>query len=332
MHAGRRFTLRQVIYWTRRDIQFFVIYSIVITSLYFFLHLNWLIIPWVAIGLVGTAAAFLIGFKNTQTYNRTWEARQIWGAIVNSSRTWGILVKDTVNGGDDEIRKLFYRHFAWLTALRYQLREFRTWETTQLASNIEFSNFYTVPEKETKLEDELQKYLSQDELNYILTKKNKAAQLVAMQSAHLRRLKDSGKLSELDFIELQRTLSAFHENQGKSERIKNFPYPRQFATVNQMFVRLFIAILPFGIIQEFSKLSTSVGEYFVWATVPCTVIVAFVFHLMERIGEATENPFEGGANDVPISAISRGIEIDLRDMLNEKDLPSPLAPKNDILL
>ena len=332
MHAGRRFTLRQVIYWTRRDIQFFVIYSIVITSLYFFLHLNWLIIPWVAIGLVGTAAAFLIGFKNTQTYNCTWEARQIWGAIVNSSRTWGILVKDTVNGGEDEIRKLFYRHFAWLTALRYQLREFRTWETTQLASNIEFSNFYTVPEKETKLEDELSKYLSEEELKFILTKKNKAAQLIAMQSSHLRKLRDSGKLSELDFIELQRTLSAFYENQGKSERIKNFPYPRQFATVNQMFVRLFIAILPFGIIQEFSKLSTSVGEYFVWATVPCTVIVAFVFHLMERIGEATENPFEGGANDVPISAISRGIEIDLRDMLNEKDLPSPLAPKNDILL
>lgn len=332
MHAGRRFTLKQVIYWTRRDIRFFVIYSTLITALYFFLHLNWLIIPWVAIGLVGTAAAFLIGFKNTQTYNRTWEARQIWGAIVNSSRTWGILVKDTVNGGDGEIQKLYYRHFAWLTALRYQLREFRTWETTQLISNIEFANFYSVPEKETKLKDELAKYLSEDELKFILTKKNKAAQLIAMQSAHLRRLKDSGNLSELDFIELQRTLSAFYENQGKSERIKNFPYPRQFATVNQMFVRLFIAILPFGIIQEFSKLSTSVGEYFVWATVPCTVIVAFVFHLMERIGEATENPFEGGANDVPISAISRGIEIDLRDMLNEKDLPLPLAPKNDILL
>lgn len=332
MHAGRRFTLKQVVYWTRRDIWFFVIYSTLITALYFFLHLNWLIIPWVAIGLVGTAAAFLIGFKNTQTYNRTWEARQIWGAIVNSSRTWGILVKDTVNGGDEEIRKLFYRHFAWLTALRYQLREFRIWETTQLASNIEFAHFYTVPEKETKLEDELSKYLSEDELKFILTKKNKAAQLIAMQSAHLRKLRDSGKISDLDFIELERTLSAFYENQGKSERIKNFPYPRQFATVNQMFVRLFIAILPFGIIQEFSKLSTSVGEYFVWATVPCTVIVAFVFHLMERIGEATENPFEGGANDVPISAISRGIEIDLRDMLNEKDLPSPLAPKNDILL
>ena len=53
---------------------------------------------------------------------------------------------------------------------------------------------------------------------------------------------------------------------------------------------------------------------------------------MERIGEATENPFEGSANDVPISNISRAIEIDLREMLDEKDIPPPLLPQNDILL
>jgi putative membrane protein len=332
MHAGKRFTLKQVVYWTRRDIRFFILYSTVITTLYFFLHLEWLIIPWVAIGLIGTAAAFLIGFKNTQTYNRSWEARTIWGGIVNSSRTWGILVRDTVNADKKEINELFYRHFAWLTALRYQLREPRTWETMEIKSNVEFQKFYKVPEKETKLEDELKKYLSADELSFILKKKNKAAQLIAAQSAHLKKLRTEGKISEFDFIELEKTLSLFYENQGRSERIKNFPYPRQFATVNQMFVRLFIALLPFGILQEFSNLAKDIGEYFVFATIPCTVIVAFVFHLMERIGEATENPFEGGANDVPISTIARGIEIDLRDMLNENDLPLALVPVNDILM
>lgn len=332
MHAGKRFTLKQVVFWTRRDIRFFILYSTAITSLYFFLHLDWLIIPWVAIGLIGTAAAFLIGFKNTQTYNRLWEARQIWGAIVNSSRTWGIQVRDTVAGDRSDVQTLIYRHFAWLTALRYQLREYRNWETTQIKSNVEFQRFYDVPERMTKLEDELSKYLTAEELQFLLTKKNRAAQLIAVQSAHLKTLRASGRLNEFDFTELERTLSAFYEHQGRSERIKNFPYPRQFATVNQMFVRLFIAILPFGILQEFSRLNTSFGSYFVWAAVPCTVIVAFVFHLMERIGEATENPFEGGANDVPISAISRGIEIDLRDMLDEKELPPAMTPMNDILL
>lgn len=77
MHSGRRFTLQQVIYWTRRDIYFFIIIATIPTALYYFFDIKWLVIPWVAIGLIGTAAAFLVGFKNTQTYNRLWEARQI---------------------------------------------------------------------------------------------------------------------------------------------------------------------------------------------------------------------------------------------------------------
>lgn len=332
MHAGKRFTFKQVVFWTRRDIYFFIFYSTLITSLNYFLNIKWIIIPWVAIGLVGTAAAFLIGFKNTQTYARMWEARMIWGAIVNASRTWGVLARDTVNDSTSATRELIYRHFAWLTALRYQLREPRIWETQELKSNKEFSNYFQVPEKQSKLEDELKKYLSEKDLSYILTKKNKAAQLLAMQSQQLKHLRAEGKISEFDFIELEKLIAAFYEEQGKSERIKNFPYPRQFATINQMFVRLFIAMLPLGIIQEFGKLTDEAGSLIIWATVPCSVIVAFVFHLMERIGEATENPFEAGANDVPISAIARGIEIDLRDMLDEKDLPAPLTPTNDILL
>jgi putative membrane protein len=237
-----------------------------------------------------------------------------------------------VQADASEIQALFYRHLAWLTALRFQLRESRVWETQDLKSNIEFANYFKVPEWDTKVEDELKKLLSTEDLTYILSKKNKAAQLIALQSANLKRLRAEGKLSEFDFIELEKTLALLFECQGKSERIKNFPYPRQFATINQMFVRLFIAMLPLGFIQEFSKMSEDSGTLYVWATIPCSLIVSFVFHLMERIGEATENPFEGGANDVPISAISRSIEIDLRDMLDEKDLPLPLSPTNDILM
>lgn len=332
MHAGKRFTLKQVVYWTRRDIYFFCAYSTIVTSLYFFFDFKWLVIPWVAIGLIGTAAAFLIGFKNTQTYARLWEARQIWGSIVNTSRTWGVLCRDTVRNDREASKKLIYRHMAWLTALRYQLREPRTWETQQIKSNIEFARYFKVPERESSLEKELQKYLSEEDLNYLLSKKNRAAQLLGMQSKLIQELKDKGKLSELEAIELEQQIGQLFEHQGKSERIKNFPYPRQFATINQMFVRLFFTLLPLGIIQEFNKLAEDNGVWFVWVAVPCSVIVSFVFHVMERIGEATENPFEGGANDVPISAISRTIEIDLRDLLDEENLPPVLQPVNDILL
>lgn len=332
MHAGRRFTLSQVIYWTRRDLFAFAILASIPTALYYFFDIKWLVIPWVAIALIGTAAAFLVGFKNTQTYNRLWEARQIWGGIINTSRAWGILAKDMVNADKQEIRILIYRHIGWLTALRYQMREKRAWENMELKSNIEYARYYQIPERQTPLEDELKPYLSEDERLYVLSKKNRATQIIGLQSAHLKRLKDAGKLSEFDFIELERTLTTLFDHQGKSERIKNFPYPRQFATINQMFVRLFISMLPFGILQEFAKLTKDLGEGFIWATVPCSLIVGWVFHVMERIGEATENPFEGGANDVPITNISRTIEIDLREMLDEKDIPPAITPVNNILL
>jgi putative membrane protein len=332
MHAGRRFTLAQVVYWTRREIYVFAVVACIPTSLYYFFDIKWLVIPWVAIALIGTAAAFLVGFKNTQTYNRLWEARQIWGSIINTSRAWGILAKDTVHADRTEIRILIYRHIAWLTALRYQMREKRVWENMELKSNVEYARFYKIPERETPLEEALKAYLSDEERLYVLSKKNRATQIISLQSRHLKHLKDTGSLSDLDFIELERTLTTFFDHQGKSERIKNFPYPRQFATINQMFVRLFIGMLPFGILQEFAKLTNDLGDGFIWVTVPCSLIVGWVFHVMERIGESTENPFEGGANDVPITNISRTIEIDLREMLDETNIPPALTPVNDILL
>ncbi len=140
------------------------------------------------------------------------------------------------------------------------------------------------------------------------------------------------KLSALNFIELEKILGQLYDHQGRSERIKNFPYPRQFATINQMFIRLFVTILPFGILQEFARLAEEHGEWFIWGTVPCSLVVSWVFYLMERIGESTENPFEGSANDVPITNISRTIEIDLRDMLDEKELPPPVTAQSQILL
>jgi putative membrane protein len=80
--------------------------------------------------------------------------------------------------------------------------------------------------------------------------------------------------------------------------------------------------------MSFQKL----GQQFVWLTIPFSVIVSWVFTSMDKVGEATENPYEGGANDIPMAAMSRTIEIDLRDMLDEKELPEPIAAINNILM
>lgn len=334
MHAGSHYTIKEFLFWTRRDIYILVVLAIVPTLLYHYLGWHWLAIPWVPITLVGTAAAFIVGFKNTQTYNRLWEARQIWGAIVNSSRAWGIMVKDCVISEDVATdtkaihKQLVYRHIAWLTALRFQLRESRTWENLNKSYNKEYSRFYTIPEKTQKLEEELKKYLSAEELTYVLSKKNRATHIVSLQSKQLKELKQSGLIDSLNHVAMEGLLINFYEQQGKSERIKNFPYPRQFASINLFFVRLFVFMVPFGMLKEFEKL----GDHMVWLTVPFSVLVSWVFSSMEKVGESTENPFEGGANDVPITSMSRTIEIDLREMLDETDLPPAIQPINNILM
>jgi putative membrane protein len=122
-------------------------------------------------------------------------------------------------------------------------------------------------------------------------------------------------------------LAAFLEAQGKCERLKNFPYPRQFATLNLFFVWLFVVLAPLGLLPEFQKF----GDRAVWLTIPVGVVVSWVFHTMDKIGESSENPFEGGPNDVPITALSRTIEIDLREMLGEAEIPPAIQAVNNIL-
>ncbi|WP_153796920.1 bestrophin family protein [Foetidibacter luteolus] len=334
MHSGRQYSLSEFLVWTRRDIYWLVTLATIPTVLYQLAGCTWLAIPWVPIAMIGTAAAFIVGFRNNATYNRLWEARQIYGAIVNGSRTWGIMVKDFVTGtNSNELheyhRQLIYRHIAWLTAMRFQLREPRAWENMMQENNREYrQKNFTVAELETKLDDELQKFLAEDELRYVLGKKNRATHVISLQSQQLRQLAQQGLLEPLRHIEMENMLRDFYEQQGKCERIKNFPYPRQFASINQFFIRLFVCMVPFGLLQEFQKL----GEHFVWLTIPFSALVGWVFNAMEKVGESTENPFEGSANDVPITAMSRTIEIDLREMLDETDLPPALQPVNKILM
>jgi putative membrane protein len=221
--------------------------------------------------------------------------------------------------------------------MRYQMREKRVWENVHKKKyNVEYQKKYRIPEHESSLETELSKYLSPEEVTYILSTKNKATQLIGLQSKTIKELYANQELVVLQLVEMQRTLKEFYIQQGRSERIKNFPYPRQFATINSMFVKLFSFLLPFGMLREFDKLNESVEGIMkgnmIWLVIPFSVLISWVFTSLEQVGESTENPFEGAPNDVPISQMCRMIEIDLREMLGETDLPPALEPKNNIIL
>jgi putative membrane protein len=305
--------------------------------LYEFLGWRWLAVPWVPIALLGTVAAFSVGFKNNATYDRLWEARRVWGGIVNVSRSWGILVHDFIPPGGrvpaDAVavarRELIHRHIGWLTALRFSLRQPRGWENIGRKENDEYRrNTYKVAEEGGDPTQELAQLISPGELAALEGKANRATRLLAMQSRQLASLAGDGAIEVNRHVALERALQDLFDLQGQCERIKNFPYPRQFATINLYFVRIFQWLLPLGMLREFERL----GGHFIWLAVPFSLLVGWVFNSLDRIGEITENPFEGSPNDVPITALSRTIEIDLREMLGETDIPAPLTPVNNVLM
>lgn len=335
MHIGRSYKLSAFLIWTRKKIYTLVLLGTIPVVLYHLAGIKWLTVPWTVVSLLGTATAFIVGFKNTQTYNRTWDAHGVWTGIGNSSKVWGIMCRDFLHD-TGKIRTLFYRHFAWLTVLRYHMRENRIWEVADKGPNAEYQRYYSIPERLLPLEDELAKYLSEEELAGLSGVHNKAAQLLAMQSETIKELFESNALVPAQYIELCRAINSLYGQQGLCESIKNTPYPRQYSVINTIFVRIFCFLLPFGMLQEFDKLNNSVRGIMqgnmIWLVIPFSVLISWMYTSLEQVGESTENPFQGSPNDVPISQICRAIEIDLREMLGEKALPPAIKPQNDIIV
>ena len=335
MYTGKSYKLSAFLFWTRRNILWLLLMGTLPTVLYQVFDLKWLSVPWPIVAFLGTAAAFVVGFKNQQTYNRAWEAREAWGATISASRAWVVLCRDFISD-PDTAQKIIYRHLAWLTALRYQLRSARDWETAGKSYNREYAQFYLIPEKEIPIKTALGKYISTDELEKVLAQHNAALQLLSHQGIVLTKLANEGQLENARFFELHKSLREFSGLQGKSEKIKDFPYPRQYATVNRIFVWLFCLLLPFAMLREFNELNDIASGIFkgrmVWLAIPFSVLISWVYTSLEQVGESTENPFEGNSNDIPVSQMSRNMERDICEMLGETELPPAFDFRNNIVL
>lgn len=328
MYVKRNYGFFMTFKWSSKPFILGLIYSGVICGINLLVPVS-LSIPWQPISIIGIAVAFYLGFKNNSSYDRTWEARKIWGSIVNNSRSFGAAVNAFVKGTEEEAikKELIYRHVAWLTALRHQLRLSRPWEHTKNRLNRLYAP--TVCEDFTnKLEKELLHYISTEELKLVQSKSNIATQLMNVQSKRLQELRDSDYFEDFRHMEFHQLIVSFYADQGKSERIKNFPFPRQYASTALWLTLVFAAFVPFGLLDVFKS-----TEWIGYAL--CSVfsaLIIWVFFLMEKIGDYSENPFEGTYNDVPITSIARTIEIDLREMLNDTNIPKPIEAENGFLM
>ncbi|MBP6185303.1 MAG: hypothetical protein KA479_10210 [Saprospiraceae bacterium] len=331
MYTKRNYGFWMTVNWSKMPFFYGALYAFVITFISYYFQID-LSLSWQPISILGIAVAFYLGFKNNSSYDRTWEARKIWGGIVNNSRSFGTAVISFIQSEDPveaaEIKKrLIHRHIAWLTALRFQLRLSREWEHQEDRVNGRYMP--TICEEYfTRLDQALIQFISEEEFLKYKPKANMATQLLATQATELQRLRDLNYFEDFRHMRMHELLGTFYDGQGASERIKNFPFPRQYASTALWLTFVFCILLPFGLLSTF----TESGGYLYWLTVPFSGLITWSFYLMEKIGDYSENPFEGTYNDVPITAIARAIEIDLLEMIDAPNIPPPMAAENGFLM
>lgn len=271
---------------------------------YFIHHLMWvdnLSIPTMPVTILGGALAIFLAFRNNSAYDRWWEARKIWGGVVNYSRTFGrqittlATLKHTQGLKDEEELHVYHtemvnRHIAWMNALRLQLSGEDNW-------------------------DLLRSYLVEEEFDSLMKKKNKATQLIQMQGKRISEAFDEGVFEDFRHMQIDNTLTEFYNLQGKAERINNTIFPFYYSYFTRLFLWLFLILLPFALVPDLG----------VWC-IPISIAISIVFNILEKTGSVTEKPFHNEQTGMPMKALCRTIEIDMLEQLGETDLPEAIKP------
>lgn len=307
MILSRNLNWKHIIYYTRFKLLYFIALSVSVYVIHEIFDIKELSIPFNAVATLSTALAIYLGFKNNYAYERWWEARKIWGLIVNYSRSWAREVMTMIipNGEDqaefNQIQSnLLYRHIAFVNALRVYLREKHEYNETNIKEIIEVRNGY----------GEIKKFLSTQDYEETLSKKNPPNHLMTLQGIDLKTAFEKGWLTDYRFVKLSETLTEFNNHQGMSERIKNTPLPRPYSFFSRVFVTIHGTLIPFAFIEELG-----------WANVPLSIIINFVFLALDYIGERTEDPFENRMDDTPLTSISLTVEENVKEMFGDVNMP-----------
>ena len=268
-------------------------------------------LPFGPLGVMGTALAIFLGFRNNNAYARWWEARTLWSNVANNSRILARQIVSAVENArvagkadaavlDAYQRELVLRQVAFAHALRLHLRAQTEWE-------------------------ELAPLLPADELKRLRGAANRPNLLLLEQGNRLRHGVRAEVVGPFDPITLEPNLAALNQWQGGCERIKTTPLPHQYDFFTRVFLWGFLVLLPFSLLGLFEHPGSA------WKSVPLSLGVAFVYAVVNKTAEVLETPFENGINDVPMTAITRAIERDLREMLGEGTLPPELHPEGGYL-
>ncbi len=317
------------------------LWALVVVYVNEFLGYHVLSIPITPVTTIGIAVSLYLGFKSTSAYNRWWEARQVWGDIINRSRDWGNSAYSFIYAEGKRVDpatpvELIRRHLAWVNALAYQLRSQSRLKAAGTTHIFGHRRVFQDADHHNTAES-YEQYLSPEEAAAIAATANPATHILRHQGDKLRELAERGFLDSHRHVTMMMMLGAMYDAQGRCERIKNTPFPRQVANFGLMFTWVFIFLLPLAFVDVFEAdtrfhgLSTALSLDYALVVIPFTVLISWVFFIMEKVSDSTEDPFEGGVTDVPVSSLCRVIEIDLKQMMADENIPSPLEPVDGVL-
>ena len=283
-----------------------IAWDVVIVIAYKVMHWEWVGSKNVPLALYGSAIGIIVGFRNNSAYGRWWEGRGLWGAIVNNSRSLARQVCSTMHPnperhGEDAAdlaemqRRLVLHQIAYVHALRQHLRKLSPWE-------------------------EIEPLLRADEIAALKVSKNVPLTLQQQIGRLLRQSKDRGWIDRLEWQAMDRNLDDLADAQGGTERIKNTPMPKQYDFFPMLFVQIYCLLLPIGMVENLG-----------WFTPLGSTLVGFMFLALDKIGRDLEDPFDNTIYDVPLTAITRTIDINLRQLLGETELPPAAEPVRGVL-
>lgn len=243
---------------------------------------------------MGTAIALLLSFKLSQSYDRWWEARKIWGAIVNDSRTLVVQLKSfiTIAPNSKMLVAIAHRQIAWCYALAKSLRQ------------------------ENPL-DIIVPLITIKEANQLKKHKNIPLALLDFQASDVRQLHQEQLINDFHQIQLDTTLLRLCESMGKAERIKNTYFPKTYRQTLKLFIYIFLVML-----------SLSLTNLPALEEVLLMIVISIPFFLLERIAFNMQDPFESKPTDIAMTSIARNIEINLRQLLQEGEAPEPLKAES----
>lgn len=237
---------------------------------------------------LGTAISLILSFNLNQSYERWWEARKIWGAIVNDSRTLVLQIRAFDKGNNVQMQeRIAFRQMAWAYCLGQSLRK------DEPCGHIE-------------------KFLSPEDLAELSEHKNKPLALLGQHTRDLRQLKDAGNLEIFHHVQIDSTIVKLMDSMGAAERINSTVFPTTYSFFLHMFIYIFIILL-----------SVSLSEIDGLFEIPMLIIISVPFLLLERTARDMQDPFSGYATDTPVTAIATTIETNLRQLIKNQDIPSP---------